>query len=209
MAVREAIFNALVHSDWSANNPVQIRVEDDRLFISNSCLLTEGWTAETFLSSHQSLLLNPNIANAFFRAGFIEAWGRGIEKMCTACRNYGSPEPVYITHPCDLMVRFDAAPSVMPFIEEERRKAEAARSVSEHQLEETTQKTTQKMIELMRSNPTITIESLCKECGLTRDGVNWNIRKLKSAGLIRRIGPDKGGHWEVVEENLRRTAVKQ
>lgn len=120
--------------------------------------------------------------------------------MCTACRNYGSPEPVYITHPCDLMVRFDAAPSVMPFIEEERRKAEAARSVSEHQLEETTQKTTQKMIELMRSNPTITIESLCKECGLTRDGVNWNIRKLKSAGLIRRIGPDKGGHWEVVEE---------
>jgi ATP-dependent DNA helicase RecG len=66
MAVREAIFNALVHSDWSANNPIQIRVEDDRLFISNSCLLTEGWTAETFLSSHQSLLLNPSIANAFF-----------------------------------------------------------------------------------------------------------------------------------------------
>ena len=68
------------------------------------------------------------------------------------------------------------------------------------EMQKTTQKTTQKMIELMRSNPTITIESLCKECGLTRDGVNWNIRKLKSAGLIRRIGPDKGGHWEVVEE---------
>ena len=64
---------------------------------------------------------------------------------------------------------------------------------------DTTQKTTQKIVEQMRSNPTISIEELAELCGLTRDGINYNIRNLKNKGIIKRIGPDKGGHWEVVE----------
>lgn len=51
----------------------------------------------------------------------------------------------------------------------------------------------------MRSNPTISIEELAEQCGLTRDGINYNIRKLKNKGIIKRIGPDKGGHWEVID----------
>jgi ATP-dependent DNA helicase RecG len=34
--------------------------------------------------------------------------------------------------------------------------------------------------------------------GLTVKGVEWHIRKMKDAGILKRIGPDKGGHWEVV-----------
>ena len=63
---------------------------------------------------------------------------------------------------------------------------------------DTTQKTTQKIVEQMRSNPTISIEELAELCGLTRDGINYNIRNLKNKGIIKRIGPDKGGHWEVI-----------
>ena len=62
-----------------------------------------------------------------------------------------------------------------------------------------TQKTTQKIVEQMRSNPTISIEELAELCGLTRDGINCNIRNLKNKGIIKRIGPDKGGHWEVID----------
>ena len=64
---------------------------------------------------------------------------------------------------------------------------------------DTTQKTTQKIVEQMRSNPTISIEELAELCGLTRDGINYNIRNLKNKGIIKRIGPDKGGHWEVID----------
>ena len=64
----------------------------------------------------------------------------------------------------------------------------------------TTLKTAEKIIELMKKNPTITIETLCQECKLSRDGMNWNIRQLKSAGLIRRVGPNKGDHWEVIDQ---------
>ena len=64
---------------------------------------------------------------------------------------------------------------------------------------DTTQKTTQKIVEQMRSNPTISIEELAELCGLTRDGINYNIRNLKNKGIIKRVGPDKGGHWEVID----------
>ena len=65
-------------------------------------------------------------------------------------------------------------------------------------LPKTTEKTTQKIIELIKDNQTISIEEMADKCGLTRDGIKYQIRKLKQAGHLRRIGPDKGGHWEVL-----------
>ena len=35
--------------------------------------------------------------------------------------------------------------------------------------------------------------------GLSRRGVEWNLKSLKSRGLIRRVGPSRGGHWEVCQ----------
>ena len=48
-------------------------------------------------------------------------------------------------------------------------------------------------------NTNISIEELAVICGLSRDGINYNIRNLKKQGIIRRVGPDKGGHWEVIQ----------
>ncbi len=210
-AVREAIYNALVHSDWSASCPIQIRVEDDVLYISNNCVLADGWTAETFLASHKSLQLNPDIANTFFRAGYIEAWGRGIEKMCKACREYEAPEPVYLVHPHDLMLRFDAAPAVLSFIEDERRKyewsriprnAEVTEKVASKVASKVVRKVTGKAADILREmakNPNVTIAELTRIISMSNAGVRKIIGQMKSDGLIRRIGPDKGGHWEVID----------
>ena len=49
----------------------------------------------------------------------------------------------------------------------------------------------------MRERPEITIAELAEATGLSASGVKKNIRKLKEANRIRRVGPDKGGHWEV------------
>lgn len=43
---------------------------------------------------------------------------------------------------------------------------------------EKTDDTTQKILAAMRQNPFVTIDYLCGLCKLTRDGLNWNIRKL-------------------------------
>ena len=47
-----------------------------------------------------------------------------------------------------------------------------------------------------------TRKDLARETGLSVRGVEWNLRKLTQVGIIRRVGPDKGGHWEVTTSNL-------
>jgi len=56
----------------------------------------------------------------------------------------------------------------------------------------------EKILEAIKIDPAITYEELSKVTGLSRRGVEWNITKLKAEGKIKRIGPDKGGHWEVI-----------
>ena len=62
----------------------------------------------------------------------------------------------------------------------------------------TTQKTAQKILDILAKNPSATRTELASATGLSPDGVKWNLDKLKKSGKIRRIGPDRGGHWEVV-----------
>lgn len=59
------------YSDWSDNNPIQIRIEDEVMYISNSSLLPPDFTVETMMHSHRSMPLNPEIADVFYRAGYI------------------------------------------------------------------------------------------------------------------------------------------
>ena len=61
------------------------------------------------------------------------------------------------------------------------------------------QKSDQKILSIMKSMPDITMAEIANATGLSIAGVKKNIRKLKDANLIRRVGPDKGGHWAVVK----------
>ena len=58
----------------------------------------------------------------------------------------------------------------------------------------------EKILGLLKANPQITQKEIMNNTGLTRRGVEWNLKKLKDEKKIRRIGPDKGGHWEVVKD---------
>ena len=75
------MLNACINKDYSDTSPIQIRVTDNMLQIVNGGVLPDGWTVDTLLSSHRSMPYNPGIANTFFRAGEVEAWGRGIERI--------------------------------------------------------------------------------------------------------------------------------
>ena len=63
--------------------------------IWNEGSLPANWTIEKLLSKHPSKPCNPDIANAFFRSGYVEAWGRGIEKITSQCMEAGLPVPLF------------------------------------------------------------------------------------------------------------------
>ncbi len=62
------------------------------------------------------------------------------------------------------------------------------------------QKSAQKIIDLMQQNPHITRAEVARSVGITDAAIKKQFEKLKADGRIKRIGPDKGGHWEVVEQ---------
>jgi ATP-dependent DNA helicase RecG len=60
------------------------------------------------------------------------------------------------------------------------------------------EKTVEKIFDLLDANPEISQRELAKLTGLSQRGVEWNIKKLKDEGSLRRVGGRKAGHWEVV-----------
>lgn len=105
-AVREALLNAIAHKDYSGLTPIQIRVYRDKLMIWNEGTLPENWTLEKLLQSHSSRPYNPDIANAFFRCGYVESWGRGVRIMAELCEAQGLPQPFYNIDGSDFWIEF-------------------------------------------------------------------------------------------------------
>ncbi|GAP71229.1 ATP-dependent DNA helicase [Candidatus Symbiothrix dinenymphae] len=105
-AIREALHNAVAHKDYSGGYPIQISVYKDRIMIWNYGQLPENWTITDLLEKHSSRPYNPDIANAFFRIGYIESWGRGINKMTEQCIAAGLPTPTYSYKNSDVWVVF-------------------------------------------------------------------------------------------------------
>jgi len=92
-ALREAILNAIIHKEYSGTYTF-LRVYDDRLHIWNPGSLPEELNIEALKKDHSSYPRNRNIANVFFKAGYIESWGRGMNKIIDACTEAGLPEPL-------------------------------------------------------------------------------------------------------------------
>ena len=200
-ALREALLNALVHRDYAVAAPVQIRIYEDRLAIWNPAVLPEGWGLDDLLREHASVPYNPLVANAFFRAGEIEAWGRGIQSIFQACREAGTPEPRIRLTGHDLWVDFDFSPVYLQTVSalgsgepitEPGEKTSVKTSVK------ASVKTADALLELLRRNPQMTLAEVAAEVGRTVRAVEMASAKLAKAGRLRFVGPQKGGHWEVL-----------
>lgn len=92
-AVREALINALAHTDYSlTGSRIQIAIFDDRLEIQNPGMLPFGFTLED-LKAGVSRIRNRVIVRVFHKLHFMEEWGSGYKRIIEACRTGGYPEP--------------------------------------------------------------------------------------------------------------------
>ncbi|GHT34263.1 ATP-dependent DNA helicase [Bacteroidia bacterium] len=105
-ALREALLNAVAHKEYTGGAPIQIRVYSDKLMIWNEGQLPANWTIKNLLQNHSSRPNNPDIANAFFRSGYVESWGRGISKIEEQCAAAGLPVPTFTNEGSDFWVIF-------------------------------------------------------------------------------------------------------
>ncbi len=188
-ALREAVLNAIIHKDYSSNVPVQISVYERWLLIYNRGSLPEGWTLDTLKQKHSSVPANPDIARVFFRAGYIENWGRGIRDMIHYFTQAGLPEPFY--------KEMGAG--------DDRK---TTQETTQETIQETTQETTQEklarsasdILVLIKKNPKITRKEMAKELDyISEEGIKYHLAKLKEQGFIKRKGSTKSGMWIIVK----------
>lgn len=175
--------------------PIQVRVYDNALEILDCGVLPDNWSVETLLGAHGSHPYNPDIANTFFRAGEIEAWGRGIERIVKACQEGGFSTPEF---------RYDASGiwTVFKFVYPS---LDSALDTSQ----KTNQKTNQKIdrnltdqqndiIKYLREHPYATQKELCENIpNAALGGIRHNLARLQELGILKRIGGRKLGHWEI------------
>lgn len=104
-AFREILLNAIVHKDYSSCNPIQISVYEDKIYIWNDGEMPANLSStDKLFKKHSSKPYNPKLANIFFKSGMIEAWGRGFDKIKTACLQYNGPLPEYDINEDGIMV---------------------------------------------------------------------------------------------------------
>jgi ATP-dependent DNA helicase RecG len=191
-ALRETLLNAVIHRDYAMGAPIQIRVYADRLRIWNPGELPDQWSQAKLLAPHPSRPFNPDVANVFFRAGEIEAWGRGIQHVLEACRDAHTPEPLFRTDPGEISVEFPFSTAYLRGVADLEQPSGAPGGATQ----ETTQ---EKIVALLRENPRITRKALAQQVGITPDGVKYHLGKLREANRIRHVGPTKKGRWEVLD----------
>ncbi len=191
-ALREAVINAVIHKDYASGSPIQISVYEDRLMIWNSGHLPEEWDISTLLGKHSSEPYNPDIANAFFRSGMIESWGRGIEHINQSCKDAGVSPPEFSYEHTGLWTRFS-------FLIQGDVKTDLSDKVSEKVSEKTSEKTSEKIMRAIKKDRKITIARLAEIAGVSTRSIERNIKNLQQNNELERIGPDKGGYWKVLQ----------
>ena len=94
LGLRELIYNAIIHKSYDGPD-IQMKVFDDRITLWNYGMLPDGITVTNMFSEHSSMPRNRLIANTFYLAGFIEAWGRGFETVADSFRKEELEVPTF------------------------------------------------------------------------------------------------------------------
>lgn len=150
-------------------------------------LKVDDWTVERLNQKHPSVPYNPDIASTFFRAGYIESWGRGIEKIKEECVLAGTSYPSFNIDFSGLMVSFEA------------KIATTVGKTSGKMSGKMSGKTSGKILSIIKDNAQITIPELAALISISERSIERNIQKLQKENKLERIGPAKGGQWRVME----------
>ncbi len=161
--------------------------------VTSSGTLHFGFTPQTLFEPHESRPWNPLIASVFYRRGIIEAWGQGTLRMAVWAAEAGLPRPEILEIPGAVVVRFRArAPG-------KAETTEMATGKRRGNAGETLGKTPRDVLRLLRERPELSTPELAENLGKSQSAIERAIKKLREAGLLVRVGPDKGGSWKVNE----------
>jgi ATP-dependent DNA helicase RecG len=201
-AVREALLNAVVNSDYRHGDAIRVDVYDDSIRIYNSGNMPPGFTPKEVAALHMSKPRNKNMAEVFYRAYYVEKFGTGMEKLKKEYDEVGVKPPVYEAFPDiviltmrDIVRAKGIAPTgaagSLPLT------GRATVSLTERQVA---------ALKFIGETGEVTNEDLQEHMGLKREGVRTTvINPLMEFGLIDKInngGLKRGQKYQLTENGI-------
>jgi ATP-dependent DNA helicase RecG len=187
-ALREAVVNALVHRDYSMRGTnISVNVFDDRVEVVSPGGFPKGITKSNF--GRESVRRNLIIADLFHRMDKMEKVGSGIRRMRDLIKIAGLK---------DLVFESDTFFRVIFYRNPQYSLKGNTDKGSQTSSQRGSQTSSQRIIFIMRKNSATTIEELAKDLGISSRAIKKHIRSLREQGIIKRVGHDFGGHWEVM-----------
>ena len=212
-SIREAIINAVCHRCYLENSCVQIAIYDNRVEITSPGMLYGGLTMEQAISG-RSKIRNVCIAEVFSRMGIIEQWGTGLQRMIRGCKEYGVREPEFIDMGDAFRVNLyrsnietgienietgieTSIESMKTSTESRMTDIETGTEITQSELFSTLSDTEKKVMGLILKNPNITQDKIAEILGMSKNGIRYVMNKLKSRGILVRVGATKKGRWSI------------
>jgi len=192
-ALREIVINSIVHRDYSGVTSGIVKVFDDKIQIYNSGKLPPGLTVPMLLrGDYTSTPRNVQVADMFKEAGVIERYGSGIGRIVDDFKAYGLAAPEFK----------EVGESFIVTVSKTRRPGFHPNTIQKglaERLVERLAESQKKILALVQANPNISKKDLAAAVEISTTAIDKNISALKAKGLLIRIGPDKGGHWSLLE----------
>ncbi len=203
-AVREMILNALVHRNYMGA-PTQIRVYENNFSVWNDGSLPEGISEEDLKKVHRSKPRNPLLADVCFKVGYIDSWGRGTIRIIETCKDAGLPEPVLKEEQGGFLSKiFKNAVKVPRKYRESTEKTKDPLTTLRDKYGINTEKirdkygiSAEEIMAQIDLDSEITVEEIAKNIGKSQSTVEKTIKKLRDAGVIKRVGSRKTGRWKI------------
>ena len=193
-AVREAFTNAIIHADvFLPGGVLRIDKYDDRLVLRNPGTLR--LPVEKIYEGGTSRARNPRIQNMLRMIGYGENLGSGFPMIVSAWKDAGWGEPKL-----ENQIDLDEVELSLPVQTKVDETEKYLESTLKNTLKNTLKGTRKSIVEIMMKNPNITITQIAKQLRMNSRGIDKHIKSLREQGIIRRVGPDKGGHWEIIKD---------
>ena len=208
----ELIVNAVAHRDYSIlGTDIMVKIFDHHYVVESPGILPGMVRIDNIRQMHFSR--NPKIAEFMREYKLVKEFGEGVDRMFREMAEAGNPAPEYKQVEFMVKVRLNSAlreDSVEKTVEESREKMNnvlgnalgESVQLSERQLNIINRmKDTGKrnVLENVLENAVESSVSLAKFLNVNERTIRRDLQFLQRNGIIRRVGPDKGGHWEVIE----------
>ncbi len=190
-ALREAVANAIIHRDYSVRGTsIMVEVHEDRVVIKNPGGFPVGMDQSKL--GNLSVRRNELIADIFARMHRVERMGSGFKRIRENMDAAHLPFPT-IESDQFFFITFNRS--------EFKRRSGSEKSTqqgAQQGAQKGAQKNAQKILDIIKQNGSVTRAELAQQLGLSDSGVKKQLKTLQQQGVLKRIGPDKGGYWEII-----------